>query len=167
MGKRFAALAVLLFALILAGGAHAFIVKVPGEIEVIDQSAIKIEVINDSSETKDLLVNFFAAGLASNEVEIKAPIEVQDNSNGIVYVRVSNPSNDSRRVSARLEVHLGNDVVKRDIILIFPEKAVGENGTFTGFFGLWGGGFLNAIATLLATIFIILLLVAIAIKVAE
>lgn len=158
-------LVALLCAVLLLGAAHAFTVRVPASVDVKDEAVIRAEVINDSSESKELVVYFFAAGLRPGDIEIKAPFSVGPKSTGIVYVRVSNPSNVDEKVISRLEIHLGSDVENRDVALKFSARKKGGETLGAGLFALFGGGLLGAGIGLLVIVAIILLLVAVVFKV--
>jgi len=129
---------VLAFVLFAAPGvasiaAPAFPIIAPNEVNISGtQGSFIVEVSNLSLEPKDLKVNFFSTLKNS----ISAPTRIAPNSTAQVKITLENTYTSYTEINSTLEVFLGSDFQRKEIVIKFvPQGSGAFNDATSGLFG--------------------------------
>ncbi len=110
--------AVLFLIVLLSSKAMAFSVVAPEAVGVTDKAVFYVELINDSSTTVDLKVNFYSPANAT----VVAPKQLSPNSKTTAKITIINNFKDDRQIVGLVEASFGTKVITKDVNLSFTTK---------------------------------------------
>ncbi len=158
--KRF--VLVLALALLILSTVSAFTISVPSQVEVHDSNSFLVEITNPTNQTQDLQINFFSTINAN----VYAPDSISPHSNISARVVLDYSPPIYEEINTTLEVYLGNDLEKREILLIiYPsQNPTTMNNTDEGYlgalFGFGSVGEMFSFSVLEWALFIVLVIIA-------
>jgi hypothetical protein len=110
--------AVLFLVILLSSKAMAFSVTAPDLVVVSDSTVFYVELVNDSTDTVDLNVNFFSP---ANSV-VSAPKQLSPNSKTNAKITVVNNFSDERKIIGLVEASFGTQILTKDVNMSFTPK---------------------------------------------